>query len=114
MIMDAHKGMPASASRQHRIDAMQAITKSYGPGTGPHPTVPAVHAGQPASHPLTAPSAAAHAAGQPQTFRAGAPQNRHGYNPIAVDKAIASSNRAGRKIGGREASAIHRLLKGRH
>jgi hypothetical protein len=77
-------------------------------------TVPAVHAGRPASHPLTAPSAAAHAAGQPQTFKAGAPQNRHGYNPIAVDKAIASSNRAGRKIGGREASLIHRLLKGRH
>lgn len=32
----------------------------------------------------------------------------------AVDDAIAASNRAGRRIGGKEASAIHRLLKGRH
>ena len=39
--------------------------------------------------------------------------SRHGYSPDAVNKAIASSNRSGRRIGGREASAIHRLLKGR-
>ena len=32
----------------------------------------------------------------------------------AVDDAIAASNRAGRRIGGKEASAIHRLVKGRH
>lgn len=38
---------------------------------------------------------------------------RHGYSPSAVDAAIASSNRAGRKIGGREAKMIHALLKGR-
>lgn len=42
-----------------------------------------------------------------------APGGRHGYNPDAVNKAIASSNRSGRRIGGKEASAIHRLLKGR-
>jgi len=35
------------------------------------------------------------------------------YNPQAVDQAIASSNRAGRRIGGREAKLIHALLKGR-
>lgn len=39
--------------------------------------------------------------------------NRHGYNREAVDAAIASSNRAGRKIRGREAKMIHALLKGR-
>jgi hypothetical protein len=39
--------------------------------------------------------------------------SRHGYNPDAVNKAIASSNRSGRRIGAGEASAIHRLLKGR-
>jgi hypothetical protein len=39
--------------------------------------------------------------------------SRHGYSPDAVNAAIASSNRAGRRIGGKEASAIHRLLKGR-
>lgn len=38
---------------------------------------------------------------------------RHGYNAAAVNNAIASSNRSGRRIGGKEASAIHRLLKGR-
>ena len=32
---------------------------------------------------------------------------------VAVDKAIAASNRAGRKIGKKEAKSIHRLLKGR-
>ena len=42
-----------------------------------------------------------------------APGGRHGYNPEAVNQAIASSNRAGRRIGGKEAAAIHRLLKGR-
>jgi len=39
--------------------------------------------------------------------------NRHGYNAAAVDNAIASSNRHGRKIGNREASMIHALMKGR-
>lgn len=37
---------------------------------------------------------------------------QHEYNEKAVDDAIASSNRAGRRIGGREAKAIHALLKG--
>jgi hypothetical protein len=32
----------------------------------------------------------------------------------AVNKAISSSNRSGRKIGGKEAKAIHALLKGRY
>lgn len=40
-------------------------------------------------------------------------EGRHGYCADAVSKAIAASNRAGRPIGRREASAIHRLLKGR-
>lgn len=40
-------------------------------------------------------------------------EGRHGYNAEAVNKAISSSNQFGPKIGGREASAIHRLLKGR-
>lgn len=35
------------------------------------------------------------------------------YNAGAVNNAIASSNRAGRRIGGREASMIHSILKGR-
>ena len=35
------------------------------------------------------------------------------YNKEAVDQAIASSNRAGRRIKGREAKLIHALLKGR-
>ena len=40
--------------------------------------------------------------------------SRHGYNPQSTNDAIAAQNRSGRgKIGGREASAIHRLLKGR-
>lgn len=34
------------------------------------------------------------------------------YNAGAVDQAIQSSNRAGRRIGGKEARAIHGLLKG--
>lgn len=37
----------------------------------------------------------------------------HQYNRAAVDAALASSNRAGRRIGGREARLIHALLKGR-
>lgn len=40
--------------------------------------------------------------------------SRHGYNPDAVNKAISAQNRSGRgRIGGKEASMIHRLLKGR-
>ena len=39
--------------------------------------------------------------------------SRHGYNPDSVNKAIAASNRAGRKISSKGASLIHRLLKGR-
>lgn len=35
------------------------------------------------------------------------------YSPEAVNAAIASSTRHGRKIGKREATAIHRLLAGR-
>lgn len=35
------------------------------------------------------------------------------YSREAVDAAIRSSNRAGRRIGGREARLIHALLKGR-
>jgi hypothetical protein len=42
-----------------------------------------------------------------------APGGRFGYCPDAVNAAIASSNRGGRKIGGREAKLIHALLKGR-
>jgi hypothetical protein len=38
---------------------------------------------------------------------------RHGYSPDAVNKAIASSNRSGRRIGGREAKMIHAIIKGR-
>ena len=45
------------------------------------------------------------------TVNAGASQ---GYNAAAVNKSIASSNRSGKRIGGKEASAIHRLLQGRH
>ncbi len=41
------------------------------------------------------------------------PGGRFGYNPAAVENAIAASNRAGRKIGGKEARLIHALLKGR-
>lgn len=37
---------------------------------------------------------------------------RH-YNPKAVNAAISASNRAGRRIGSREARLIHALLKGR-
>jgi len=36
------------------------------------------------------------------------------YSKDAVDKAIASSNRSGKKIGGKEAKRIHALLKGRY
>lgn len=40
------------------------------------------------------------------------PNGRHGYNPESVQKAI-EGNRAGGKIGAKEGSAIHRLLRGR-
>jgi hypothetical protein len=40
-------------------------------------------------------------------------EGRHGYCAEAVNKAIAASNRSGRRIGRREAILIHRLLKGR-
>jgi hypothetical protein len=40
--------------------------------------------------------------------------DRPGYSRVAVDKAIASSNRSGRKSGAREAASIPRLLRGRH
>lgn len=36
-----------------------------------------------------------------------------GYNPTSVNQAIASSNRAGKRISAKGASLIHRLLKGR-
>jgi hypothetical protein len=36
------------------------------------------------------------------------------YSEVAVNKAIASSNRSGQKVGGKESKAIHRLLKGRY
>lgn len=39
--------------------------------------------------------------------------DRPGYNRDAVNNAIASSNRSSRRIGGKEANAIHRLLRGR-
>lgn len=39
-------------------------------------------------------------------------EGRHGYNPESVQKAI-EGNRAGGKIGAKEGSAIHRLLRGR-
>ena len=35
------------------------------------------------------------------------------YDAIAVNKAIEASNRAGRRISGKEAKLIHALLKGR-
>ena len=37
----------------------------------------------------------------------------HTYNAQAVNAAIASSNRAGRRISGKEAKLIHALLRGR-
>lgn len=37
---------------------------------------------------------------------------KHSYSKTAVNKAIESSNRSGRKISGREARLIHRLLSG--
>ena len=42
------------------------------------------------------------------------PQGEHRYHPESVNKAIASSNRAGRRISGKEGRMIHALLKGRH
>ncbi len=44
---------------------------------------------------------------------AAGPRYNPGYSRDAVNNAIASSNRSGRRIGGKEASAIHRLLRGR-
>jgi hypothetical protein len=41
------------------------------------------------------------------------PGGRQGYSRDAVNSAIASSNRSGRRIGGNEARMIHALLKGR-
>ena len=38
---------------------------------------------------------------------------RFGYNPDSVNKAIESSNRSGRRIGGKEAGMIHALMRGR-
>jgi hypothetical protein len=50
---------------------------------------------------------------EPKTFPGLAPGGRFGYCPAAVNAAIAASNRAGRRIGGKEARMIHALLKGR-
>lgn len=45
----------------------------------------------------------------------GSNAHQHAYNPKGVQDAIDSHNRRGGKgrIGGKEASAIHRILKGR-
>lgn len=40
------------------------------------------------------------------------PGYRPSYSPSAVNDAIAASNRAGRRIGGKEARMIHALLRG--
>lgn len=40
-------------------------------------------------------------------------EGRQGYSAAAVNKAIEASNRAGKRIGKREAQLIHSLLKGR-
>jgi len=40
------------------------------------------------------------------------PPFEHKYNEESVNKGIAASNRRGQKIGGKEAKAIHGLLKG--
>jgi hypothetical protein len=48
----------------------------------------------------------------PRTPKLSTPQLPR-YNPVAVNKAIEASNRAGRKISGKEAKLIHALLKGR-
>lgn len=49
-----------------------------------------------------------------QSARARAAGSNHNYSREAVNNAIASSNRAGRRISGKEAKMIHALLKGRH
>jgi len=41
-------------------------------------------------------------------------EKQKSYSEEAVNKSIASSNRAGRKISGKESKAIHSLLKGRY
>jgi hypothetical protein len=40
-------------------------------------------------------------------------EGRHGYNAEAVQQAIEASNRHGRRIGKREQTLIHRLIRGR-
>lgn len=52
--------------------------------------------------------------GNPKSVPVPVHSGASGYNRESVNQAIASSNRAGRRIGGKEASAIHRLLRGRH
>jgi hypothetical protein len=47
--------------------------------------------------------------GRAERAKGGKAQNP-GYNAQAVDNAIGSSNRSGRKIGGKERSLIHRVL----
>jgi hypothetical protein len=55
-----------------------------------------------------------YAKGLEDTYRAQhAPGGRNGYNPEAVNKAISNASRYQGKVSGREASMIHRLLKGR-
>lgn len=88
------------ADCEKRLDALQAKLASAkaecddgGPGSGPKPKVGS------GLVPSTGTSAA---------------QRPGGYNREAVNKAIASSGRHGRPIGGREAGNIHRLLQGRH
>jgi hypothetical protein len=62
-----------------------------------------------ASGPKSAPVATHPAMNSQGTVRT---PSGHNYNAGAVNAAIASSNRSGRRIGGREASLIHRLLRG--
>jgi hypothetical protein len=49
----------------------------------------------------------------PDAARFACDRENNGYNPQAVNEAIEASNRAGRRIGKREAVLIHRLMKGR-
>jgi hypothetical protein len=42
------------------------------------------------------------------------PDKPASYSAAAVTAAIDASNRAGRKIGAKEAKLIHALLRGRH
>lgn len=70
----------------------------------------------PSQHTAVADKAAATmlAGGHPKSGVVPVHSGASGYNRESVNQAIASSNRAGRRIGGKEASAIHRLLRGRH